>query len=1137
MLLPEIREGGMGTVQKAVDLQSSKFAAIKRMKQGGDQERSKTSFAREVHALERLKHENIVKMLAVDQDPSGRWFLAMEWIEDNLESWLLRNGSMHWNSFLTNIGIPLLNAIEHAQMSQSLVHRDLNPRNILVTEKGAPKITDYGISKVLDDRDTWLPRAGKTLVDARTPGFSPKESDDRAYSRTRDCYSLAAIAVFCLIGRKIDDDSDLAVAVQEANLPEAVRPLIEDALSDDPRRRPIDARMMLLKLHQIEAIRAKAHAEASCCYLDLSQASEAQIRAALELPARDAVEQFVLNEISESCAVELRRGPDGQPNPNVLDIMGVSWRFRAIRGGRTGEILEIVAAYEIEASRAGEIRDHAHRPHMTFSFGDPPDPQSSAQSLLELVEDVSRHDRKRDEERRAINSERIFRVWKSYLRDRLDFEANRANAVVFVSRRINNEAVIFTADVAQSADILGQKRFVRVGNRQIFGTITRVVLDQVTLQIDGGDPASLPRKGDLLLNTRAAETSLNYQGSALDAVMYGRIPNPRLKAILLDPTCARNPEDIELDAIKGSVLSGEKLVVLRQALGTTEMLAIEGPPGTGKTDLISEIAIGWLAQYPGHRILIASQTHTALDEAIERITKLRAGMSDSIIRIGRNDDPRISAKSRELLLEQKVGIWADGVRRDAEANMTAWAFERGVNRDTVDLGMKVERLAQLLGQRYETERLIDREEKGADDAEQQLAQGQLSPDESEELDITTTEIGDRISLLKETLRTLKRQEKDVRTQLSQSADLGPELARMADVNELVEWQNLCFDGDDNVRLCRQRLALLERWFLRVGRSGDFNAAVMNSARIIAATCVGVAGTRGVENVEFDLCIVDEASKATATEMLVPLSRSHRWIIVGDPKQLPPFFEEFGDELVGKFDEKREIRPTILDRMIAQEKGLPRSSRADLKVQHRMIEPIGNLVSDCFYDKKLQSPITSHGLKLTPEIPAAITWYTTSTEQNRDEKPVGKTFENPLEVDWTRTVLDRLEAAALRQAQEISVAIIAGYTAQVRRLSEMTDRNASDWPSLKITCNTVDAFQGKQADVCIYSVTLSNRRRKLRFLKEKPRLNVALSRARSALVVIGDHHFCLKAKGPNPFKPVIDWVEAHQNICHLGSLRQ
>ena len=119
----------------------------------------------------------------------------------------------------------------------------------------------------------------------------------------------------------------------------------------------------------------------------------------------------------------------------MLDIIGVSWRFRAIKSGHRGEMLEIVGAYEIEASKAAELRDRAHRPHITFSFGSAPDPTSAAENLSELLEDVRRHDKKRDEERRAINSERIFRAWKSYLRDRLDLEANRANAVVFVSRQ------------------------------------------------------------------------------------------------------------------------------------------------------------------------------------------------------------------------------------------------------------------------------------------------------------------------------------------------------------------------------------------------------------------------------------------------------------------------------------------------------------------------------------------------------------------------------------------------------------------------------------------------------------------------------------------------------------------------------
>lgn len=737
----------MGTVQKAVDLHSNKFAAIKRMKLHADQERSNASFNREVSALERLKHPNIVSMLAVDRDPSGRWFLAMEWVDDNLEDWILRSGPVSWNAFLRGIGHPLLSAIEYAQMSHDLVHRDLNPRNILVTEHGVPKITDYGISKVLDDRDAWLPRAGRTLIDARTPGFSPKEQDDRAYSRTRDCYSLAAISVFCLVGRRFESDTDLAIACQEANFPDPVRPLIEDTLSEDPGRRPIDGRTLQIRLRQVEDARAREHATAFCCYLDLSDGCIARLQPALELASHEAIEDFVLEELADVCAIEMKRTPQGEPAQDAVDIIGGSWRFRAVRSGRVSEKLEIVAAYELDSAKAGEIRDQAYRPRLTFSFSESPDSDASAQSLNELMEDIRLHDVKRAQERRAINSERIFRAWKSYLRDRHDLEANRSTAIIFVGRRINNDTVTFTADVAQSADMLGQKRFVRVGSRHVFGSIARVTLDQVTMRIDGGDPESLPRKGELLLNTRAAESSLNYQGTALDAVIFRRIPNPRLREILLDPRCARAPDRLDGSEIKQLGLSGEKLGIISQALGTTEMLSIEGPPGTGKTDLISEIAIAWLARFPKHRILIASQTHTALDEAIERITKLRSDMGSAIIRIGRNDDPRIAPTSQRLLLQQKVGDWAESVRKLAEANMAEWAAARGVNRQTVELGIKVERLAQLLWRRHETERLIDQESDGVENAERQLAQPTLSPDESEELEVTTTEISNRISLL------------------------------------------------------------------------------------------------------------------------------------------------------------------------------------------------------------------------------------------------------------------------------------------------------------------------------------------------------------------------------------------------------
>src|SRR6202035_3929670 len=117
--------------------------------------------------------------------------------------------------------------------------------------------------------------------------------------------------------------------------------------------------------------------------------------------------------------------------------------------------------------------------------------------------------------------------------------------------------------------------------------------------------------------------------------------------------------------------------------------------------------------------------------------------------------------------------------------------------------------------------------------------------------------------------------------------------------------------------CLALMRMQEAWLERVGRSTDFHAAMIASADVVAATCVGLAAVRGMNEVAFDLCIVDEASKATATEVLVPLSRTRRALLVGDPKQLPPFFEKrlLEGHAVAEFSEN-ELRVNVFDLLLA-----------------------------------------------------------------------------------------------------------------------------------------------------------------------------------------------------------------------------
>ena len=95
----------------------------------------------------------------------------------------------------------------------------------------------------------------------------------------------------------------------------------------------------------------------------------------------------------------------------------------------------------------------------------------------------------------------------------------------------------------------------------------------------------------------------------------------------------------------------------------------------------------------------------------------------------------------------------------------------------------------------------------------------------------------------------------------------------------------------------------------------------------------------------------------------------------------------------------------------------------------------------------------------------------------------------------------------------------------------------DLEHVNAICNTVDAFQGRQVEVVIYSVTRSNKKGKIGFLKEKERLNVALSRGEIALGIVGDERFCRSIQSyENPFAVVLDYMDRNSETCGIEALR-
>jgi superfamily I DNA and/or RNA helicase len=317
--------------------------------------------------------------------------------------------------------------------------------------------------------------------------------------------------------------------------------------------------------------------------------------------------------------------------------------------------------------------------------------------------------------------------------------------------------------------------------------------------------------------------------------------------------------------------------------------------------------------------------------------------------------------------------------------------------------------------------------------------------------------------------------------------------------------------------------------VRFGQGEGFTEALLSSAQVVAGTCVGLAGSLDDQE-PFDLAIVDEASKATPTEALVPMVRSRRWVLVGDERQLPPFVDgELIDE--GLLEGHGLIRADLEETLFAQLGAtLPADRRRVLSEQHRMLRPIGELISKCFYDNGLRSSrgARSDFRSLTQVLPAPVTWYSTAHLQGRREKQVGTTYWNESELHLIHKLVNQLQQRAESNDEKLDVAVISGYGEQARRVQRDLRPHDPRWSHLTIDVHPVDSFQGQESDVVIYSITRSNPENELGFLRSERRINVAMSRAKDALIIVGDHRFCRQARGgENPFAKVLHHINTSE----------
>ncbi len=1151
------RVGGMADVYKAHDSQRDCQVAVKVFKHGQiDVDILAESFRREVQALKELKHQSIVELSDSGKDKqTGESFLVLEWMERDLAALLKESPLEGWDSYWEKLALPILNALAFSH-ERKYVHRDIKPSNILIGADGRVKLADFGISKL---RGYFRPTV--TLREFVSRPFTPPEEDDGSYSYTRDVFSFGVVTLKCLTDVDLVDYGSIQKAIADLDAPPEIIEIIERSVATDPAERQPNAEVLLAELEAIQQKRSRSQiSRTRICYLKPTHKPINNLQDELQLSEAE-IHKILLEDLNSGCGITkfIGDGRDQQPS-NKYSIFGFSYRYLV---AAEEDHLVVINAQSFSSATLEQNRERSYQPPYEFKFGKSLVRWEAEDVIRELKLSVEEHEANLRQSRAEEEKQRIFRVWEDILKAKTNWEQQREKVLKYIAFIPDGNRVTFQLAQLPEDDIAGQSR--RVKNAKGFsllgGDVEEVVGDELLLYVRYGQPDRLPQSGELYFDTQLADIALNRQKNALDAIKYDRAVRSDLRNLLISPHEIQIPT-LEFEVQFVQDLNESQREVVRSALSMQDFLLVQGPPGTGKTTFITEVILQTLQQNPEARILLSSQTHVALDNALERIQIRNPNLK--LIRIGNHE--RVSEGVRSLLLEEQMERWrADALSKGREF-LANWSVNNGISQEELEkavlfqelrnIVLNIEALRKELASRKQEreenfpvinnskERKAQRKpikikleslraelEKGEnifqsvnlEDSKTQQKRGIPAGQEEE-----FNRLEEEIEGLEKKAKYLRNEQKQKAERLQEITHIKTDaLLRLTSIELEQRSKSLIDPNAPNAKLFQKLINLQTEWFDQFGLNKRFNDPLIKRSQVVAGTCIGIS--RAIHDAEFDLCIVDEASKATATEVLVPMSRSKKWLLVGDPKQLPPFQDEASrnTELLEQHElTPEDVQETLFDRLL---RILPDGCQKMLATQHRMVEPIGKLISTCFYEGKLESSGPEIDKVLSRILPRPVTWLTTSRLPNSREQSANSSFSNSCEVTVIFHWLKQFNQAATEAQKNYKVAVLSGYTAQLNLLNRSLDAEQGNLKALAIECNTVDAFQGREADIVIYSVTRSNKHGKIGFLRDEARLNVALSRGRVGLLIVGDHQFC-QSLSYSPLGNVLHYIEQHPENC-------
>lgn len=302
----------------------------------------------------------------------------------------------------------------------------------------------------------------------------------------------------------------------------------------------------------------------------------------------------------------------------------------------------------------------------------------------------------------------------------------------------------------------------------------------------------------------------------------------------------------------------------------------------------------------------------------------------------------------------------------------------------------------------------------------------------------------------------------------------------------------------NKNINEESFALKELYFKRVN--------------LVGATCSKTESKDFVKNYdEFDYVIIDEVSKATVPELILPLLKGKKVILIGDDKQLPPLVNFQAENELKERDEYSEKDLKHLKKSLFSEmwKQAPAEMKIMLNKQYRMHDQIMNVINQ-FYQEKLENGIKKQELNRKHNLDLSYlnkkqhtAWVQIPEKDKYREVYMNPSYKNLEEVNIIDNILNDIDQIRKdRENYEQKIGVITFYSAQDRELKKLRHK----YSQLDIRTGTVDRFQGMERDIIIISMVRNNDRGNLGFTKRAERINVGLSRAKNLLIMVGSTKF-------------------------------